>query len=293
MKILITGAKGMVGRAAAFHFMEAGDRVLAMSRDELDITDGRKVDRIVSSERPHAVVNCAAYTDVDGAESDASGCFAVNTEAVGVLAAAADRAGSRFVTISSDYVFDGEKEGFYTQSDEARPLGVYGRSKLKGERLAAEKCPTAVIIRTGWIYGAKGTNFLSVIPSLLEAGTRINAIRDSWGTPTYVDDLVSRIRELLTVDVCGIFHVTNSGPGASYAEFAMSVAQNGGYDQRLVNVVSAAELERAAPRPGNSRLACGVSASMGFRDLPDWESGIRRFLSSRSGGLPKVVKQIL
>jgi dTDP-4-dehydrorhamnose reductase len=283
MRILITGADGMVARAAVALCRSAGDTVSALNRRDLNITNRAAVSALMKRGEFSAVINCAAYTDVDGAESDPEGCFAVNAVGVSNLASASADTGSSFVTISTDYVFDGEKDGFYTQDDAPNPLGFYARSKLEGERLAEAANPKSIIVRTGWIFGSGGTNFLSVMHKLLGAGKEITAISDSFGTPTYAVDLAGRLREFATMAEPGIYHVVNSGPGASYFEFAQAVCRKGGFDPELVRPVSDDDLKRPAPRPRNSRLACLCSEERRFDPLPDWEDAVERFLNKEKG----------
>ncbi len=185
MKIIITGANGMVARSAIEHCRQLGDDVVACSRQDLDISDAERTLSVIRSEQPEAVINCAAYTDVDGAESNEAACYAANADGVENLANACKAADARFVTISTDYVFDGTKTDFYTQRDTPNPQGLYARSKLEGEIRARYAYARSVIVRSGWIYGSGGTNFLSKIPSLLSEGRSIKAINDAYGTPTY------------------------------------------------------------------------------------------------------------
>ncbi len=279
MKVLITGANGMVAKAAIKHCGSIGDEVAALTRQELDIGDAAAVNDTIASIRPDAVINCAAYTNVDGAESDTDAAFRANAEGVRNLAAACKSTDARFVTISTDYVFDGANIGFYTQRDTPAPQGVYGRSKLDGERLAAAEYARTIIVRTGWIYGSGGTNFLSVMDQLLAEGKPVKAIFDAYGTPTFAGDLAVRLRELAELDLPAIFHVTNSGPGTSYYGFAEKVCEIGGFDKSLLEQVSNSALQRPAPRPASSKLACLFSERFGLEPLPDWEDALSRHLN--------------
>lgn len=278
MKILITGASGMVARATAGHCRNIGDEVVALTHAELDISDLENVRSIMSEHRPDAIINCAAYTNVDGAESEREKSFAANVTGVENLALAAHEFDSTFVTISTDYVFDGEKRDFYTQADEPNPQGVYAKTKRDGEIAALRANEGSIIVRSGWIYGEDGTNFLSVIHTLLSEGKRIKVIRDSYGTPTFAGDLAMRLRELAELGEPGIFHVTNSGPGTSYLGFAEKVCEVGGFDPVLIESVSKDNLQRPAPRPTSSKLACLLSEKLGLEPMPDWEEALRRFL---------------
>jgi len=270
----------MLARAVARHCQSVGDEVVALNRDGLDITDRSGISLVLYSVKPDAVINCAAFTDVDGAESSEDKCYAVNAFAVESLAAQCAESEAAFVTISTDYVFDGKQDGFYTENDDPNPLGVYGRSKLDGERRAAEANPDSVIVRSGWIYGRSGTNFLSVMHRLLAEGKNIKAISDSFGTPTFADDLSMRLRELAASGERGIFHVANTGEGTSYLGFAEAVCDVAGFDPSLIQPSKAGDLKRPAPRPRNSRLASVRDSECGFEPLPDWRSALRRFLRS-------------
>jgi dTDP-4-dehydrorhamnose reductase len=278
MKILVTGAGGMVARATIKQCQAIGDEVSAFTRRELDISDKEQVTKIFAREKPDAVINCAAYTNVDGAETNQDSCYAANAAGVENLALAAKKSESAFVTISTDYVFDGSKDGFYTQRDTPNPESVYGKSKLEGEIRARRVYARSIIVRSGWIYGDGGTNFLSVMHELLAEGKQIKAIYDAYGTPTFAEDLARRLRELAELDMPCIFHVTNSGGGASYEEFALKVCEIKGFDKNLLEKVSNDTLKRPAPRPKNSRLACLFSQKLGLSPLQNWEKALEEFL---------------
>lgn len=268
----------MLARAAINCCSSFGDEVTGLTRTELDISVRDDAVTLVAEFRPDAVVNCAAFTDVDGAETRAAECYAANAEGVENLAAACSAADAVFVTVSSDYVFDGANPGFYTQRDTPNPLGVYARSKREGEVRAFAVYPRSIIVRSGWIFGHGGPNFLSAIPKLLADGKSIKAIRDSYGTPTFAADLAVRLRELAEADLPGVYHVTNSGEGCSYLEFAEKVCEIGGIDRRLLQPASHTDLKRPAPRPVSSKLACLISEKLGFSPLRRWEAGLAEFL---------------
>ena len=278
----ITGANGMVARATAGYCRSLGDAVHALTRAQMDIADIRSVRSTVSDIRPDAIINCAAYTNVDGAETEPQAAYAANVLGVENLALAACEVDSRFVTISTDYVFDGSKADFYTQRDTPKPQGVYAVTKRQGEIAAMQANGRTAVVRTGWIYGQGGTNFLSVMHKLMAEGKSIKAIRDSYGTPTFAGDLAKRLRELADLDMPAVFHVTNSGPGTSYLGFAEKVCEIGGYDKALLEPVSKYDLERPAPRPSSSKIACLFSERFGLGPMPDWEDGLKRFLVPRS-----------
>ena len=279
MKIVVTGAKGMVARAAAEYCRSIGDGVSALSREELDIANIKSVETVLNELKPDAVLNCAAYTNVDGAETDKQLSYDANATGVENLATVCKEIDSRFVTISTDYVFDGTKTDFYTQRDTPQPKGVYAMTKYYGELLARTTYARSIIVRSGWIFGKGGTNFLSVVDRLLAEGKEITAIANAYGTPTYASDLARRLRELAELDLPGVYHVTNAGEGTTYLGFAEKVCEIGGYDKNLVKPTSMSDLKRTAPRPVSSKLACLFSERLGLARLPAWQDALSRHLS--------------
>jgi dTDP-4-dehydrorhamnose reductase len=278
MRVLITGAGGMVGRLLAEHCRARGDEVAAFDREGLDITDERPVREAFAGARPEAAVNCAAWTDVDGCELDPQRAFLVNSQGVEVLATASRLARASFVTVSTDYVFDGRKpEGFYTQRDDPHPLSAYGAAKLEGERRAQVASARTSIVRTGWVYGPGGGNFLATALARARRGERMKAISDSYGTPTYAADLAARLRELAELDLPGVYHVVNSGEGTSFEGFAREAARAAGVEGIEVEPVPMDSLKRPAPRPRNSRMRCLVSEAIGLAPLRDWREALAEF----------------
>lgn len=281
MKILVTGAHGMVARATAEYCRSIGDDVTALARAEMDIAVLDSVRTAIRSFKPDSIINCAAYTNVDGAESETERSFAANAEGPKNLAIAALEFGCGLVTISTDYVFDGAFDGFYTQLHQPNPNGIYATHKREGELAAVAANARTIVVRSGWIYGEGGTNFLSVMPDLLRDNKDVKAIKDSYGTPTFAGDLAKRLRELAELDLPGIFHVTNSGPGTSYFGFAEMLCEIGGFDRSLLSPVSHMELQRPAARPVSSKLACLMSQKIGLAPMPDWEEALQRFLTEK------------
>ena len=277
MRILVTGAVGMVGRAVVKHCAARGDAVFAHDRKSLDITDHEAVKLTFERERPDAVINCAAWTDVDGCEGNATLAYSVNSYAVENMAASCRRVRAVFVTISTDYVFDGTKEGFYTQRDDPKPQSVYAAAKLDGERRAITASARTIVVRSGWIFGPFGRNFLSTIMERARRGERLKAISDAYGTPTYACDLAARLRELAGIDLPGVYHVVNGGRGVSYEEFTREAVKISGCEECEIESVSTDTLHRPAARPRNSRLRCLLSEAIGLTALPDWETSLRVF----------------
>jgi dTDP-4-dehydrorhamnose reductase len=267
----------MVGRAVAAHCLAQNDEVFAHDRQSLDITNHESVRLAMERERPQTVINCAAWTDVDGCERDPERARAVNSYAVENLALQSRRAGASFVTISTDYVFDGKREGFYTQRDDPNPESVYGVAKLEGERRAQAASARTVVVRTGWIFGAGGRNFLSTVIERARRGERLKAITDAYGTPTYAPDLAARLRQLAELDLPGIYHVVNAGSGTSFEAFTRAALFAAGLEAIEIESVSMDTLQRPAARPRNSRLRCLLSEAVGLAALPDWESALSVF----------------
>jgi dTDP-4-dehydrorhamnose reductase len=271
----------MVGRAVCEHCMAAGDQVLPYDHKSLDISDRDRVRQVFQTDRPEIVINCAAWTDVDGCELDREHAFAANSRGPENLATASREMEAGLVTISTDYVFDGRKEGFYTQREQPKPESIYGASKLDGERRAQMANARTIVVRTGFIFGLGGRNFLSTVVELARRGVPLKAIVDAWGTPTYAPDLASRLRELAILGLPGVFHVVNSGPGASYEEFARAALQAAGCDQTNLEAVTMGSLNRPAPRPSNSRLKCLISEAIGLEPLPNWKDALRAYIASQ------------
>jgi dTDP-4-dehydrorhamnose reductase len=268
----------MVGRAIKDLSAGLGDRVLAYDHHALDITDDARVRDAFERERPDVVFNCAAWTDVDGCELDAERAYLANAKGPQILAAESRRVGASLVTISTDYVFDGERDGFYTQRDDPHPASVYGKAKLEGERRAQAASARTIIVRSGWIFGTGGRNFLSRVIELAQGGGPLKAIHDAYGTPTCAKDLALRLRQLAERDLPGIYHVVNSGPGASYEEFTRAALAAAGVEATIESV-SMDSLERPAPRPRNSRLRCLISEAIGLEPLPFWLDSLKDFVN--------------
>ncbi len=277
MRVLIAGAGGMVGQALVAHCRAQGDEVLAHDRAGLDITDAAAVHALFARARPETVINCAAWTDVDGCELDPERALKLNAVAVETLALASRDVGASFVTISTDYVFAGDKEGCYTQRDDPAPRSAYGIAKLKGEWLAQVASARTIVVRTGWIFGAGGRNFLATALARARRGEQLKAIGDAYGIPTYAPHLAARLRVLAMRDLPGVYHVVNGGAGTSFAGFARAAVALAGHTGTQVAEVSMAALQRPAPRPRNSCMRCLLSEATGLAPLPDWRAALAEF----------------
>jgi dTDP-4-dehydrorhamnose reductase len=283
LKILITGAGGLVGRALTEHCQKLGDEVFDYDHKSLDIADAGAVQAAILAQRPDAVINCAAWTNVDGCEGDPVKTWRVNSVGPVNLAHASRDVDAVFVTISTDYVFDGSKsEGFYTQRDNPNPINVYGQFKLDGERRVQAEHARSIIVRAGYIFGLGGKNFLSTIVPDIRAGEKRKAIGDVFGTPTYGRDLAARLRELAVKDLPGVYHVVNSGDGASFETFAREALAVAQLSFDSIEVVSMDSFPRPAPRPRNTRLKCLVSPAVGLVPLRPWQEAVADFVAELS-----------
>jgi dTDP-4-dehydrorhamnose reductase len=282
LKVVVTGAGGLVGRAVAECCRQFGDDVLSFAHNDLDIVYPDAVNKNIRDNKPDVVINCAAWTNVDACESDGTRAFAVNAEGPRNLASACRAIECVFLTISTDYVFDGEKEGFYTQLDNPNPQSVYAASKLEGERRAALAYDRSIIVRTGYVFGRGGTNFLSTVIPRARRGDHLKVVSDTYGTPTYAKDLGERLRQLAVLNVPKIYHVVNSGSGASFEQFTRTAVDLIANCNALVEGIPDAALNRPAKRPRNSRLRCLFTEGIGLSPLRDWENALAEFVAAES-----------
>lgn len=283
---MVTGAAGMVGRAVAAFGAAQGETVVAFNHHTLDISDEPKLNEAFEQERPDVVINCAAWTDVDGCELDPDRARRANALGPELLALACRKIGAQLIAISTDYVFSGEKDGFYTQRDQPNPQSAYGASKLEGEQRARTGWANTIVVRSGYIFGAGGKNFLSTLIARARAGEELKAICDSFGTPTYAPDLARRLFELVQLNLPGTYHVVNAGEGTSFEGFARYALKAAGLNDSTLTTVHLAELQRPAPRPRNSRLRCLVSEALGLEPLPSWQDAVREFIAADSSSQP-------
>jgi len=280
MKVLVTGAGGQLGSEVVHVFAARGYEVVGTTHESLDITDAVAVEAALQREQPDWVIHCAAWTAVDACESDAEKAFLVNASATEVIVQAASRVGARVVYISTDYVFDGSKNGPYVESDIVNPQSVYGASKLAGERAMHEE---DLVVRVSWLCGFTGSNMVKTILRIAEANPELSFVSDQVGHPTFADDAARKIIELVDGNHCGIFHVTNQG-AVSWYEFAQEVLRAADLDPLRVKPVTTAGLlpARPAKRPANSVLANAALTSAGVELLDDFRVPLRRLVKRLS-----------
>jgi dTDP-4-dehydrorhamnose reductase len=273
----VTGAGGMLGRAVVDAATRAGHDVRGATRADLDVTDAAAVSQAVVAHRSEAVINCAAYTNVDGAESDRATALAVNGDAAGHVAAAAARAGALVVHISTDYVFDGSKREPWLESDATGPLGVYGESKLAGERAVAAATARHAIVRTAWLFGAGGKNFVDTMLTLGAQREEVSVVTDQVGCPTWAGHLAEALVQLAQRrEQTGIHHIAGAG-ACSWNELAREVFARAALDCRVLPATSQ-DFVRPAARPAYSVLGSERSHPI---VLPPWQEGVGAYLSTR------------
>ncbi|MEZ5817096.1 MAG: dTDP-4-dehydrorhamnose reductase [Hyphomicrobiaceae bacterium] len=291
MKVLVIGTEGQLARSLREAVLPAGVTLESLGRPCLDLADAAGAAAAVERVRPGLVVNAAAYTAVDRAESDADAAFAINAAGPEALARACDELGMPLLHVSTDYVFDGSKPAPYVEDDPVAPLGVYGRSKLEGEQRVAVLCPRHLILRTAWVYSPFGNNFVKTMLRL--AGTRdeIAVVDDQIGNPTYAPHLADAILALAghlaegREVAWGIYHAAGTGDvtwcGLAREVFVQS-ARHGGPVAR-VRAITTAEYPTPARRPANSRLDCGRLRQALGHGLPAWQSGIENCVARLLG----------
>lgn len=280
MKILVTGSYGQLGNSLRKVFDKDPDiEATYTDYDTLDITDREAVARYMADNRFDIVVNCAAYTAVDKAETDEILASALNTGAVGNLGESAARTGTKVIHISTDYVFSGEGFRPYAENDEPYPQGIYGRTKLEGEGLLTSFCQDAMIIRTAWLYSEFGKNFVKTMLSLAETHPELRVVCDQIGTPTYAGDLADAIHAIVKHDkwVPGIYHFTDEGV-ASWYDFAEAIFEEAGKKVR-VNPVPTTEYPTPAKRPLYSVLSKSKIKSTFGITIPYWRDSLRKCLA--------------
>lgn len=284
VKLLLTGYKGQVGHCLLKQAQALGWSVLAVDRDELDITDKSAVFAKTEAFAPHVIINAAAHTAVDRAETDVENSYAINRDGAAFLAQAATEVGAVMLHISTDYVFAGDKEGLYVESDPVDPQGVYGSSKLAGELAVAEYCPQHLILRTAWVFGEHGNNFVKTMLRLGRQRDSLGVVADQCGGPTYAGDIATALltmaEQALRADFSdwGTYHFAGE-PHVSWHGFASAIFDAGMVQgllehRPLVSPIATADYPTPAKRPANSRLDCSRIHSV-FGIMPsNWQAAL-------------------
>lgn len=282
-KIVVTGANGQLG--SEIKFLSASFpqyEFIFLTKEQLAIDDAGEVNNLLKEENPSWLINCAAYTAVDKAEQEKELAFRINGYATGVLADACKKSECRFIHLSTDYVFDGSASAPYKEDDDTNPLGVYGASKLEGEKLAMEKNPDSIIIRTAWVYSSVGKNFVKTMLRLMSERESLGVVNDQIGSPTYAADLAAAILSIIqytqTVDsepaaVAGIYHFANEGV-ISWYDFAIAIKEISG-SHCMINAISTDQYPTPAKRPAYSVFSTEKIQSVFGIELRHWKDSLR------------------
>jgi dTDP-4-dehydrorhamnose reductase len=287
MKILVTGTAGQLGRELVPILQAAGEEVVGIDQQELDLSRTDEVASGIANYGVDWVINCAAYTQVDKAEEDRELAFLINRDSAGAVAIGVKRCRGRLVHISTDFIFDGKQSRPYKEDDVANPLGVYGQSKLEGEQLVHKVMPEAIILRTAWVYGIHGHNFVKTMLRLAAEREELNVVDDQIGTPSWTADIASAIQTLIDRNAAGTYHFTNEGV-ASWYDFADSIvhiARDLGFPikAKIVKPIPSSEFPTPATRPPYSVLNKQKIRNLLDRDIPHWQQSLEQMLRQLQG----------
>jgi len=283
-KIVVTGCQGMLGRAVVslFSLTSTEHEIIPLTHADMDISNDQQVMKVLGKIKPQVIINCAAYTDVDGAEEEKQLPLAVNSRGVRNLALAATEYQIFICHFSTDYIFDGKKKESYREWEEPWPLNHYGMSKQGGEEMLASLWDGYVLIRTSWLYGPGGKNFVDTVRNKLEAGERLRVVDDQFGAPTYVGDLAATAIALVELRARGKFHYTNdAGNGVSWYELAREIATITGYDPELITPVKTDDIEQKAVRPAHSVLGLQKIKELLPSMVRSWKDALRSYLGQK------------
>lgn len=286
MRMAVTGSTGQLARALARRAAGAGVTLLPLARPDFDLEQDDGIANAIVAAAPDIVVNAAAYTAVDRAESEPERAFAINGHGAGLVASAAHMIGVPVIQISTDYVFDGSGDQPWQEEDRTAPVNLYGASKLAGEQAVAKANPRHAILRTSWVYAAEGANFLRTMLRLAAAQDKVRVVQDQTGAPTLADDLADAVltvakrlrRDVDDPKLTGIFHVTGAGH-CNWAGFATEIFRLSGIrggPVAQVMPIPARDYPTPARRPGNSRLDCRKIAAVHGVEMPEWHSALAR-----------------
>lgn len=275
MKVLVTGANGQLGYDVIKRLNALGDEPVGADREEFDITDGKATEDYITALRPDAIVHCAAYTAVDKAEDDRDTCRNVNVDGTRNIALACEKIGAKLVYISSDYVFGGSGTQPLEIDAPKNPQNIYGITKLGGEE-EAKKCQKHFIVRTSWVFGINGGNFVKTMLRLADSHEKLTVVDDQTGSPTYTPDLARLICDMIKTEKYGTYHASNEGY-CTWAEFAKEIMRQAEKTTKIIPCTTA-EYPAKAKRPENSRLSKKCLDDAGFDRLPPWQDALARFL---------------
>ena len=276
LKFMVTGVNGQLGLDVVLKLKEMGLDVIAPGREEFDLTNAEQVMDYTLKEKPDVIIHCAAYTAVDKAEDEKDLCYSVNVEGTRTIAKVSKEINVKLVYISTDYVFDGLGQEPHPEDKETNPANYYGFTKEQGEKIIKEEIDNHFIVRTSWVYGLNGNNFVKTMLKLAETKNEISVVSDQVGAPTYTKDLAEFIVSLVQTTNYGTYHGVNEGYCTWY-DFAKSIFEKSGINIK-VNPISSEEYPTKAKRPLNSRLLKENTDKAGIKRLPQWEDALSRFL---------------
>ncbi len=283
MKILVVGSRGMLGRDLVSQLpclvkpVCPSVEIIAAPHEHMDITNGSNTSKFIAQIKPDVIVNCAAFTNVDACETQKSEAIAVNTTGPRNIALAGKETGAKVVHISTDYVFDGAQHEPYRETDKPNPISVYGKSKLEGERAIQEISDNYAIVRTAWLYGPYRKNFVTTMLDLGRKNRSVSVVTDQCGCPTYTADLSYALWTIISMDLRGLYHATNTGTCSRY-EWAKKIFELTG-DQVSVLPLKTEDYKRAAPVPKNSSLNCTKYATASGQKMRPWQEALEEYLS--------------
>lgn len=277
MKVLVTGANGQLGFDVVKELQKQNIECYGATRQNFDIVDFKATEEFITNYMPDAVIHCAAYTAVDKAEDEQDLCYLVNASATENIAEVCKKINAKMLYISTDYVFDGTKDGFYEVDDEPNPINVYGKTKLLGEQAVQRILDKYFIVRISWVFGEHVNNFVKTMLRLGKECKEINVVADQYGSPTYTADLAPLLVEMIKTEKYGIYHATNEG-ACTWAEFAEEIFKIAGMNVK-VNHITTAEYLTRAKRPMNSRLSKKSLVINNFKALENWRNALENYVS--------------
>ena len=282
MKVLVTGASGQLGDDVVRELMKRGHEAVGVSSKEMDITDPKIVEKVITDAKVDIVMHGAAYTAVDAAQDHEEQCRMVNANGTENVAAVCKKLDIPMVYISTDYVFDGQGTRPWEPEDERHPLNVYGQTKYEGELAVQKYLEKYFIVRIAWVFGINGNNFIKTMLKLSKTHDTLTVINDQIGSPTYTYDLARLLVDMMETDKYGIYHATNEGL-CSWYEFAVEIFRQAGISMNVIPVTSAEYKAAKAKRPFNSRMNKDKLEENGFERLPQWQDALARYLEELKG----------
>lgn len=279
MRVLVTGANGQLGFDVLKELQKQNIECYGATRKDFDLVDFEATEKFIINYTPDVVIHCAAYTSVDKAEDEQGLCYLVNASATENIAEVCNKINAKMLYISTDYVFDGTKDGFYEIDDTPNPINIYGKTKLLGEQAVQKILDKYFIVRISWVFGEHGNNFVKTMLRIGKERKEINVVADQYGSPTYTVDLAPLLVEIIKTDKYGIYHATNEGV-CTWAEFAEDIFKIAKLDVK-VNHISSALYPTRAKRPVNSRLSKNCLKINGFKVLENWKFGLESYIKKR------------